>query len=375
MNRLLRRLAATLLGCAAISAAAQPADRIELVDLAGRRVELPAKVDRLLLGEGRFLPTLAILERDAPLRRVVGTMGEFERVDPDGYAVWARHHPDLDRLPRIGRTAVGSFSVEQAIALRPQVAIFGLEGHGPAPKDRETIARLQAAGTAIVFIDLRQDPLVNTPRSVTLLGRILGREQEAAAFTRYYESQVRLVTQRLRARRPPSPSVFLESRVGLVDGCCETMVGMLGKLLDAAGGLNIAHGLIPGEHGNLNPEYLIARQPDVYIGTAIGANAPSHKSLRIVLGAAASRETARASLQRAASRRGMAQLHAVQRQQAYAVWHHFYNSPLNVVALQVMAKWLHPDLFHDLDPQATLGEMYRRFQPIPLTGEYWIGLQ
>ncbi|MEY4561097.1 MAG: hypothetical protein RLZZ618_374, partial [Pseudomonadota bacterium] len=42
-----------------------------------------------------------------------------------------------------------------------------------------------------------------------------------------------------------------------------------------------------------------------------------------------------------------------------------------VVAVQAMAKWLHPTLFADLDPRQTLQEMHTRFQPIELQGEYW----
>ena len=60
--------------------------------------------------------------------------------------------------------------------------------------------------------------------------------------------------------------------------------------------------------------------------------------------------------------------------QAYAIWHHFYNSPFNVVAVQAMAKWFHPQLFADLDPRATMATLYTRFQPIPLDGTYWTRL-
>ena len=67
-------------------------------------------------------------------------------------------------------------------------------------------------------------------------------------------------------------------------------------------------------------------------------------------------------------------LQAVQQGRAYAIWHHYYNSPFNVVAVQVMAKWLYPELFADLDPQATLKALYARHQPIPLQGVYWTGL-
>ncbi|MES2942316.1 MAG: ABC transporter substrate-binding protein [Pseudomonadota bacterium] len=350
---------------------------IQITDLAQRSVRIPARVERILLGEGRLLPALAVFERDDPAKRLVGMMGEFEKLDEPGYAQWRKQFPGIDKVPRVGRSNSGSFSDEQAIALRPQLAIFGLAGgHGPSERDRETLARLEAAGIAVVFIDFRHDPLKNTARSMQVLGEVLGKRPQADAFAAYWQQQLDIVSQRLKARQPAAPTVFLENRVGLSEGCCDTMVGLVGMLLDAAGSANVAKGLIPGEHGTLNPEFLIARQPQFYIGTGIGSLAAAEKTpLRIVLGADATPEAARASLQRATQRRGIAQLKAVQDGRAYAMWHHFYNSPFNVVAVQVFAKWLHPELFADLDPRATLQAMYTRFQPIPLEGTYWTGLK
>lgn len=353
-------------------AQAQPASR-QITDLAQRTVRVPAQVDRVLLGEGRLLPVLAMLDRQDPTRRLVGMMGDFEKLDAPGYAQWQKRFPQIDKLPRVGRTTGGSFSDEQAIALKPQVALFGLGGgHGPGERDRESIARLEAAGVAVVFIDFRHDPLVNTPRSMELLGDLLGRRAEADAFASHWREQLAVVTDRLARARPAAPTVFLENRVGLSEGCCDTMVGLVGKLVDAAGGQNMAKGLVPGEFGTLNPEFLIASQPRYYIGTGIGSMATEKQSpMRIVLGADATPEAARASLARATQRRGIVQLQAVHEGRAYALWHHFYNSPFNVAAVQVLAKWLHPTLFADIDPRATLQTLYQRFQPIPLEGTYW----
>jgi len=376
LHHVRRWLSGALLALAA-AAQAQPAATITVTDLAGRTVRVPAKVERILLGEGRLLPVLAVFDKDDPVRRLVAMMGEFEKLDAPGYAQWTRRFPQIDKVPRVGRTSSGSFSDEQAITLKPQLAILGLAGgHGPSERDRETLARLEAAGTAVVFIDLRHDPLVNTPRSMLLLGEVLGKKAEAEAFVTYWRAQLAVVADRLAKARPEAPTVFLENRVGLSEGCCDTMVGLVGKLLDAAGSRNVAKDLIPGEFGTLNPEFLIARQPRFYVGTGIGALATQQQMpLRVVLGADATPEAAQASLARAVQRRGIAQLQAVKESRAYAMWHHFYNSPFNVVAVQVFAKWLHPELFADLDPRATLQTLYDRFQPIPLEGVYWTALK
>lgn len=348
-----------------------------VTDLAGRSVRAPARVERILLGEGRLVPLLSVLERGDPLRRLVGMSADFEKLDPAGYAQYAKRFPAIGQIPRTGRTTGDSFSVEKAIALKPDLAIFGLGGHGPSPKDRETLARLNAAGVAVVFIDIRLEPLRNTLPSVEVLGKVLGRRVEAAEFMGVYQTQMTRVTQRLARAKPRPPSVFLENRVGMNEECCDTMAnGMLGHVLDAAGGRNIASSMVPGAFGTLSLEYLLSHPPEVYIGTAIGASDSVARTPNlIVLGAGVDVRTARDSLVRATQRRGIAHLPTFKQGRVHGIWHHFYTSPFNVVAVQAMAKWLHPALFADLDPQATLQMLYQRFQPVPLDGVYWVSLE
>ena len=52
----------------------------------------------------------------------------------------------------------------------------------------------------------------------------------------------------------------------------------------------------------------------------------------------------------------------------------FYGEPLNVYALQRLAKWLHPTTFRDLAPEATLDGLLARLRPVDLSGTYAIGL-
>lgn len=363
-----------LLALLILLAAPAAAETVTVTDLAGRSVAVAQPVERILLGEGRYLTALAILDRDDPVRRLAGMLGEYERLDPAGYRQYLERFPRLTEVPRIGHASGQTVSVEKAVASGARVAFLGLGGHGPSLRTPEIVAQLEAAGTAVAFIDFRRDPLANTPRSIEVMGRILGREAEAAAFAAYYREQLARVDAGLAGVGDDRPTVFLESRVGLSEQCCESMArGMLASLLDRAGGANIADPLLPGTVGTVSLEYLLTHPPDVYIGTAIGN--PGADGARIQLGAGAGRDAARASLARAMARPGIAGLPAVRQGRAYAVWHHFYNSPLQVAAVQAMAKWLHPARFADLDPEATLRAMHERFLPIPYRGTYWIGLE
>lgn len=351
-----------------------------VTDLAGRSVTVPDRIERVVLGESRYIPALAILEGTAVADRLVGMLPDFEQTDPAGYAQYRDRFPALDDVARVGHTSADSFSLETVLSMGADLAIFSLEGHGPAARNRELIDRLERAGVAVVFVDFRQDPLQNTPRSMGLLGEVLDRRSRADQFNDFYRAELARVTDIVGdIPQQQWPDVFLHSRVGLHDSCCETMVhGMMGRFIEASGGRNVAADRIPGVSGVLNLEFLLTHQPDHYLATAIGSTLYSESDTAqpyVVLGAGVDESTARRSLARAIDRPGLRALGAIQDKEAFAIWHHFYNTPLNVVAVQVLARWFHPEAFADLDPQHTLETFYRRFQPVELDGTYWVELR
>ncbi|MEQ8505770.1 MAG: ABC transporter substrate-binding protein [Rhodospirillales bacterium] len=368
--------AAALLAIGSMTAPAQAGKTITVTDIAGRTVEVSVPVKTMILGEGRFLPNIAVLNKEDPVSGLAGMMGDFKRFDPAGFAQYAKVFPKLKDVPQIGHGSAESFSLEKSISVKPDVAIFGLgSGHGPGARHKAILDRLADAGVPVVVVDFRLEPLVNTPRSITLLGKIMGREAEAEAFNNFYAAELKKVQDGL-AGVTKKPRVFIEIHVGGREDCCATMSdGMMGRFIDWAGGDNIAKGKIPGAYGLLNPEYLLVAQPDIYMGTAIGAAGVKYpKPGRIILGPSADEDLARKTLIQATGRRTISGLKAVQSGHAYAIWHNFYNTPMNVVAVQTMAKWLHPDRFKDLNPRKTLETLFARYQPVPLEGAYWVGL-
>ena len=88
------------------------------------------------------------------------------------------------------------------------------------------------------------------------------------------------------------------------------------------------------------------------------------------------REAARArdSLRKVAGRPGIAGLSAVKAGRAHGFSHQLLNSPLDIVAIEAFARWIHPELFVDIDPQATLDTINRAFLSVPYTGTWWIDL-
>lgn len=364
-----------LLSTAAIG---KPDMDVVVTDLAGREVHFRNEPKRIILGESRHLFALSILDTDNPLQRVVGMLADLKSIDPGSYRQYQQRFPEIDRIPLVGHTSADSFSVEQALSLRADLAIFGLEGHGPNSKNHSLIQQLEKAGVKVVFIDFRHDPLTNTVKSIALLGKVLRKQARAQSYLAFYQQELSKVLDHLPSKEKV-PSVFLHSRVGSQDLCCETMArGMMAAYVDAAKGLNIAKSKVPGSAGVLNLEYVLSLQPDLYIATAIGSISNTHKAGSgfpyVVLGPGVSEQDAQQSLNKAIQNSHLKGLQAIKNSKAHAIWHHFYNTPLNVVAVQVFAKWFYPEVFHDLNPQKTLSSLYENFQSVPLQGIYWITL-
>ncbi len=99
----------------------------------------------------------------------------------------------------------------------------------------------------------------------------------------------------------------------------------------------------------MNLEKVLAAKPDIYI--ASGGKSPGSDAPGVVLGAQVTPEQAQASLQKILGRKGINTLSAVNTGHSYAIWHNYYNSPYNVLAIQSFAKWFYPEQFADLDPK------------------------
>ncbi|NHB96118.1 iron ABC transporter substrate-binding protein [Photorhabdus stackebrandtii] len=358
-----------LAGSAVMASFASWAETV--TDVAGRTVEVPENINRILLGEGRLFHAVALLEGDKPLARIAGWQGDFRKLDPQSYAVYKAKFPEIDKIPLIGNTSADSVSAEKVLTLNPDIAIFGLSGHGPG-KNSELVTQLEKAGVPVVFVDFRTEPLKNTLPSIRMLGKVLHREKQAAEYADFYEKNVKLVTDiTSKISEEKKPSVFIDLRAGAFEDCCGTAGnGNLGNFIDLAGGKNIAKDVLPGALGNMNLEKVIAVDPYIYI--ASGAKAPDSNEPGVKLGAQSTPELAKASLKTMTERKGISSLTAVKEGRDYAIWHNYYNSPYNVIVAQVFAKWFYPEQFADLDPQKTLNELHNKFLAVEPSGVYWV---
>ncbi|MEK9509874.1 ABC transporter substrate-binding protein [Gemmatimonadota bacterium Y43] len=337
---------------------------VEVTDIRGRRVALPAGEARIAIDDARYLVALSLL-LDDPTTPLVGWPHDGHRIGGDLYD---RYEARFPRLPTLGRvsSSAEAFSLEQMLAAGPRVAVFSL---GRGPSDAQ-VAQLERAGVVSVFVDFFIDPLANVDRSLEILGAVVGRDRRAAEIVAFRAERRAAIESAVGAAGLARPDVFLEPHAGMSEECCNSPGrGNVGVYIEFAGGRNIGADILPGAVGRLSLEYVLERDPDVYVGTG-GPHLAGTAGL--VMGDGYGADTARESLERIAARDGIRLLSAVRNGRVHGLSHQLLNSPLDVVALELLARWLHPEALGHLDPGATLRQLNTRFLAVPLDGTFWV---
>ncbi len=338
---------------------------VTVTDLAGREVTLAAAPERLFLDNPRHLFALAALLPD-PVSRMSGWRGSLESFDPVAQARFAAAFPALSDLPTLGNNGNAMPSAEALITLDPDLIVADISRHAEL-RQTPLLDQLAALQIPILFIDFREHPLDDTQPSLELLGQALDAESRASALITRLQSATAAVDDCLDAvtRRP---SVLIDIAPGLKVDCCRSNFDSgLADLVDHARGDNIAAGMSPGTENVLNPETILARDPDVIIATA--AQWAKSGSIRAGFGVAES-DTQSDMADVVARRPGWSALSAVNDGGFHAIWHGYHQGPFSVVALQAIAGWLHPQQCGALDPAATRRELYRDFMPITVDGTF-----
>lgn len=368
-----RMLGATAL--AFLPALQAVADPITVTDIVGREVTLDGPADRVILGEGRQIFFAAVLDRDDPFKRVVGWRDDLLQAAPESYEMYAEKFPELAEIPTFGGFKDGTFDIEQAVALDPDVMILNLEAKA-ATDEAGYEEKLAKVGIPIVYVDFREKPFEHTAQSMHIIGELFGKEDRAAEFNAFYEEQIARVTEVIAAQDDlDRPLVFVDRAGGYSEDCCMSFGhGNFGTFVELAGGENMAKPFIPGTFGTINAEQIIASDPDQIVVTGGNWEAYVPGGSWVGVGPGSDEDEARAKLAALMERPGFTGVKAVEDGQVHAIWHQFYNNPYSFVAVQRLATWLHPDLFPVLDADATLVELHERFLPVDYHPGYWVSL-
>ena len=236
--------------CASASLLAAP---FTVEDVSGRKVEIKSEVKRVILGEGRQIYLLAAFDTEAPFQRVVGWRDDLPKADFDSYEIYAKKYPQIKKLPTFGGAKDGTFNVEQALTLKPDLVLMNLESKAATDESKLT-EKLDKLGIPVVFIDFREKPFENAEKSIRIMGQLVGKPQRAEEIVAFRKKQIDIVIDRLKDFHGKRPKVMLDRAGGYTEECCMSFGDEnFGRMVEVAGGINIAKDLIPGTFGTLNP--------------------------------------------------------------------------------------------------------------------------
>ncbi|MEH0293185.1 MULTISPECIES: ABC transporter substrate-binding protein [Agrobacterium] len=373
--RISAKSAALALGLLVSAAWPAFAEKVTVKDVTGRDVEVNVPVSHVILGEGRQIYFLAALDKENPFQHVVGWRDDLAKADPETYAAYLAKYPEIAKLPTFGGMKDGTFDIEQAVSLKPDVILMNIDAK-TATEEAGYIEKLAKVGIPLVYVDFREKPMENTEPSMRLMGQLTGKEKIAEDFIKFRADSIAKVTDTLEKANPKKPVVFMERAGGYSDDCCMSFGNEnFGKMVELAGGINMAKDIIPGTFGNVNPEQIIASNPEQVIITGGNWNGYVPGGNWVGVGYGADLKEAHRKLENLTKRPAFTGVQAVKDGNVHAIWHQFYNNPYQFVAIQEIAKWLHPDLFKDLDPEATFKELHARFLPLDYKPGYFVSLK
>ncbi len=313
-------------------AAAGPAGQkdAQVTDSLGRRVAIPARVDR-------------IISLEPEITRLVVALGAGDRLV--GLDYFLRHHDHLfaaifprgRELPVVANGGQ-ELNLELALGLAPDIVFC-------SPSEAGTISavenRLRVPVVALSSLG-RFDALLDELR---LLGRILGREARAAALEKFFRDKVGSIRQAAGTVPPEKrPRVYL-AFWGEV-----TRTPVSYEPVEAAGGRNVASGLLPQSLGSpgatVSIEKLVAWDPDVIL--IQGNHLPSERRVTVEGLLADSR---------------LGSLKAVRTKRVYYTFGYWYwwDPALALLETAFLGRILNPEAFPDFDLEREGNALYREF--------------
>ncbi len=346
---------------------ASPAAALQITDMRNRTVTLKKRPERIILLDARDAVSIALLDPQ-PMARIIGWAAP-EVLDSDVVLAALKAMAGRD-IPVVGGLAPGSISVEAIVALKPDLIVTTRQVDGA---NGELSAQFEAFGIPVLFSDTTSagngraggDTVSALMR---MWGRVLGQEAHAEALLAFLDMRFAQVSACI-GREPPR-KVYLEVQ-STYDDCCWAAGGAVwGELLARAGGRSL-DGVTAPWFQKLHVEQLIAEQPALYIASG-GAFA---RGTRPAIAPGLPAKDAGASLKPLSARPGMELLSAVKEQRVGGIWTGLVAiRPLNILFVERVATWLHPQACRAIDPRRTLRELNQRFLAMPVDMPLWASL-
>jgi iron complex transport system substrate-binding protein len=299
-----------------------------------------------------------------PVKLLAAWPHDVNRLGQAQYAQLKARFPRIATLPKVSGNNE-DMAVEPMIAAKPDLVLLSLFSRA----SQRQVDQLRAAGIPVAFVDFLTDPLANTDQSLTIVGQAIGRELAANTITNFRTRHMDVIRNRIvESGGANVPKVYIETHASYQEPCCNSPgKGNLGRFITFLHARNIGDVLGERPFGQISIEHVVVSQPDVYIATG-GAYMASRGGF--VIGSGISEDRTEDAMRRLLARPGFAELPAMRNGRVHGMAKQLFDPVLDILALELMARWIHPEIFSDLDVEASRNEL-NRMSAITLEGRYW----
>ena len=317
---------------------------LTLIDSFDRTVTVKKPVERLVVCFPHALEALRSLK--VPKDPIVGIAKDH--LDTGFF-------PEFSDVPSVGFRSRPD--VEAVLNLRPDAVIMGVA----MGFSESTASVLEAAGITVLVFKCN-DPDIHQ-EELKKLGYVFGKHDEAEEYLNWRENILNSITEKAESiPEDDTPEVYFEtaSKFGQygTHSYCENFI-------KAGGGKNIFEGM----SGTIDAEAVIDRDPNIIVKSPPYA-AYDYDSGGYHLDAGDTTEI-RESWEDVMGRPELSKVKAVEDGEVYIISVHLLNfywssGCRDFIGYAYMAKWFHPELFEDLDPQAIHQEYLTEFQGLDI---------
>ncbi|AIS51723.1 ABC-type Fe3+-hydroxamate transport system, periplasmic component [Thermoanaerobacter kivui] len=257
----------------------------------------------------------------------------------DDYTKEKNGWPDfVKNIPSVG--ASNTPSIEKIIELKPDLVIEGF-------LDPKLKTQLLNCGIPVLKIYGYRTELITS--EIETLGKVFKCQTRAHEYANYIEKQWQAIRDRTKGlTEKDKPKVYWES--GLGDWKTQSYGSGAHSLIEWAGGINIAADQ-KLSYPTVTPEWVASKNPDViikYVDAPITGWNGDIKKLEEIR-------------QQILNRPALKNTNAVKNGRVYLVSSKITCAPQGAAGEWYIAKWLHPELFKDVNPQSIHKEMLKKF--------------
>lgn len=352
LNRILSMLVIIVLVIGTMGmACAEDVGKITFVDDSGRTIELSKPLERVAVFN----------KMNVEIVRALGKIETVVGIDANT-AQDAEYWPELD-LTSIAGQKQSELDYEAIVAMNVDAVILPRNGSW-----EEAVEKLEPFGIEVIVATGWEN--TNFEPQVRILATAFGVEEKGEEYINFCQEPLKIIEEGLASIPEGERKTVYFENSGDYHTC---LVGSgWNNMIVSGGGVNLFGDIVFADEDSskgsvhsfeIDPEVILERDPDVILYNVYSTSANAGTSIYLHL----DETEIPAVLAEVCARPGWDTLTAVQNHQVYGFSAFTGNACFKIVASCYIAKWLYPDVFADLNPDAFYSEwltVYQNAEPL-----------